>query len=342
MSVIEVDSLLAPLSPEAPAGPDLEDDLDYASLDAASRGKPEQQFGDTVIPAEEPEWREVKRQSLEILARTRDLKVGVLLTRALVRTDGLAGLADGLAVLAGWIEGMWDAVHPQLDPDDPDPILRRNRLNTLADAGELVNAVRDATIVASRAVGRYSYHDVLVATGKLPAAADAEPPSTAAIDAAFQDVPVEAIQETSAAVEAATAALGGLESAFTAKVGATRSVELGPLKTMLQGIRQVLGEQLARKGAQAPEGSMADGSVPAGVGGAPAGAAAPGEIRSHDDVVRALDAICRFFESHEPSSPVPILLRRAKRLTNKSFLDLVRDLAPDGVSQVEMIRGSEE
>jgi len=38
---------------------------------------------------------------------------------------------------------------------------------------------------------------------------------------------------------------------------------------------------------------------------------------------------------------VPLLLRRAKRLISKDFLEIVRDLAPDGVPQVELIRGAE-
>lgn len=76
MSVIDVTALTSPISAEAPAGPDLEDDLAFAGLEAISKGKPEQQIGDTVTPAQEPEWREVKRQSLDLLGRTRDLRVG--------------------------------------------------------------------------------------------------------------------------------------------------------------------------------------------------------------------------------------------------------------------------
>ena len=58
--------------------------------------------------------------------------------------------------------------------------------------------------------------------------------------------------------------------------------------------------------------------------------------------MRALDEIIRYFERAEPSSPVPLLLRRAQRLVDKNFLDILRDLAPDGVQQAELFRGSEE
>ncbi|MBE0617668.1 MAG: hypothetical protein IH608_07060 [Proteobacteria bacterium] len=62
-------------------------------------------------------------------------------------------------------------------------------------------------------------------------------------------------------------------------------------------------------------------------------------MRSREDVVHLLDKVCDYFRRNEPSSPVPLLLERAKRLVSKSFLEIVRDLAPDGVAQVELIRG---
>ena len=49
-----------------------------------------------------------------------------------------------------------------------------------------------------------------------------------------------------------------------------------------------------------------------------------------------------FYERAEPSSPVPILLRRAARLVNKSFLDVLRDLIPEGVNQALLYRGQEQ
>jgi type VI secretion system protein ImpA len=69
-------------------------------------------------------------------------------------------------------------------------------------------------------------------------------------------------------------------------------------------------------------------------------AAASGEIRTREDVIRALDRICEYYERHEPSSPVPMLLRRAKRLATMSFLDILRELAPDGVAQAEALGGA--
>jgi type VI secretion system protein ImpA len=34
-----------------------------------------------------------------------------------------------------------------------------------------------------------------------------------------------------------------------------------------------------------------------------------------------------------------LLIRRAQRLMSKNFIDIVRDLVPDGVSQIERLAG---
>lgn len=337
MSSVELTSLLSAVSEAAPAGPNFEDDAAFAELQNAAKGKPEQQFGETVIPGEEPDWRLVKSLAVAILAKTRDLRVGVTLTRALIRTDGVEGLADGVAVMRGWLDGMWNAVHPELDAADPDPIQRTNTLAALDDHDATVRAVRDMPLVASARAGRYSYKDVLVATNKLPASLGGEAPSFAAIEAAFQDAAVESVQKTAGDLARALESIDGIEKAFAAKVGAARGVSLSQLTGVLKGAHQVVTDQLAKRSGQAIE--DAGGAGAAAPGAAPS---APGAIRSRDDVMKTLDRLCEYFERNEPSSPVPMLLRRAKRLINKSFMDLVRDMASNGVSQVELLRGSEE
>ena len=338
MSSIDLTSLLSAVTDAAPAGPNLEDDASFAELNTAAKGKPEQQFGDTVIPGEEPDWRQVKRLAVGLLGKTRDLRVGVTLTRALMVTDGVEGMADGLALMRGWLDGMWDALHPQLDPADPDPIQRANTLAALDDYDAAVRAARDMPIVAAPRVGRFSYKDVLVATNKLPApAGQTDAPSFAAIEAAFQDATLEDVQKTAADLGRALESIAGIEKAFTAHVGAARGVSLSDLSGVLKGAQQIVSEQLAKRVPQA-----VDEAGGAGVGAAAASPQPSGAIRTRDDVLKSLDKLCEYFDRNEPSSPVPILLRRAKRLINKSFMDIVRDMASNGVSQVELLRGSEE
>jgi type VI secretion system protein ImpA len=77
-----IQDLLTETPAEPPCGPDLTYDNDFQAMESAAQGKAEQQFGETVIPAEPPDWRDVERQASALMLRTKDLRVAVLLCRA--------------------------------------------------------------------------------------------------------------------------------------------------------------------------------------------------------------------------------------------------------------------
>ena len=69
------------------------------------------------------------------------------------------------------------------------------------------------------------------------------------------------------------------------------------------------------------------------------GFAINGTIQSRQDVVRLLDRICEYYARTEPSSPLPFLLRRAQRLAEMDFLQIVDELTPAMRAQLEPIVG---
>jgi type VI secretion system protein ImpA len=342
MSVIEVQKLLQEISPKAPSGENLEYDRDFVEMVRAAQGKPEQQVGGAVVPAEEPNWREVKTKALQLLARSKDLRLGVYVARAMLRTDGFAGLEDGLALLRGLLEKHWGTIHPQLDPDDDnDPTMRVNTLVALCHPETMLRSIRESPLVASRAHGRISLRDVLIATGKLPPPPAGQPatPESATIDAAFRECELDSLQATADAVGRSIENAEGIEAVLTEKVGATRAADFSELTNALRGAQKVLAERLGRRGVVIAGGAgEAAGAVAAGTDGAAQGAL--GDVNSREDAIRVLDRVCDYFAKNEPSSPVPLLLRRAKRLISKNFVEIMRDLAPDALTQVDNIRGS--
>ena len=52
-----------------------------------------------------------------------------------------------------------------------------------------------------------------------------------------------------------------------------------------------------------------------------------------------LDKICQYYSRSEPSSPVPLLLRRAQRLAAMDFMAIINDMSPDAVAVVRTITG---
>ncbi|MFO1320962.1 MAG: type VI secretion system protein TssA [Burkholderiales bacterium] len=346
MSALDVESLLSEVRAEEPCGPNLEYDPAFIALEKVMEGKPEVQYGDTVVAAEPPDWKEARRLSLDLLGRTRDLRVGVHLTRALLQLDGWDGFADGLALLDGLIDRRWATVHPQLDPDDGnDPTMRVNTLAALCDAGTFLRDLRDTPLVASRVHGRFSLRDVEMALDEVPPPRDRDKPSMATIDGAFMDADAEGVRETAAVIERARSAAVSIETRLTSAVGASNAQDFSDLVRLLTRA----GAFVAERAGGGSDATATDAAADAGDAVSAVGSDSPaavqriaGEITGRDDVVRMLGKICDFYAKAEPSSPVPILLRRAQRLVPMSFMDIVRDLAPEGLSQVERIRGEIE
>jgi type VI secretion system protein ImpA len=346
MSVIDVEGLLGGVATDAPCGEDLEYDPVFVRMEELAQGAPERQYGGTIIPAEPPDWVGVKKSALELWSRTRDLRVAVYLTRALLHTDRLPGFAEGLALVEGLAERFWDTVYPQLDPeDDYDPTLRVNTIVALCDPETTLRALRETPLVSSRSLGQFSLRDVEIAAGLLtPVVTDQqeELPTQTKINGAFQDASLEELQTTAAAVAEAVGRVERIEAVLTDRVGVTQAPDMSALGGVLKKIRQVLAEQLRRLGANVAEEVSAAEAVDAVL---PAGANTAGqrlvvgEITSREDVLRMLDRICDYFNRYEPSSPVPFLLKRARKLVSKDFMEILRDLAPGGTEQADLIFG---
>jgi type VI secretion system protein ImpA len=312
-------------------------------LDRLSQGKPEQQMGDTIVPAQEPDWKEVGNRTLALLGKTKDLRIILRLARARLNTEGLVGLADGLAVIRGVVEKFWDGFYPRLDPDDDnDPTFRVNILMSLCDGDTFIDRIRVIPLVVSRSFGRFSLRDMAIASGEQPPLPGVEPPKTSAIEGAFTECPVPELQATADALHASISSLDAIETFVGDKVGAANGPNFAKLVEVLRAAEKILATQLARRGiatAAAVEAGIAIEGTGAGPGGGPS---ISGEINSREDVLRVLDKICMYYERSEPSSPIPLLLKRSKRLVSASFMDIMRDIAPDALSQVENLRGKDE
>jgi type VI secretion system protein ImpA len=118
------------------------------------------------------------------------------------------------------------------------------------------------------------------------------------------------------------------------------------LSGTLQSAEKILTARLLQRGVGVSAAGNAteagDGSGDSAEGSGADSKSISGEIKNRDDVIRMLDKLCRYYASVEPSSPIPILLQRSKRLVSASFLDIVRDIAPNGLAEVENLRGKEE
>lgn len=332
MADIDVDALLAPVNDTAPCGDDLEYDPAFLALEDASRGKAEQQFGDTLIAAQEPDWREMREQSIALFARTRDLRVAMQLLRAATRLNGSSGFASAIQVVRGLLERHWEHVHPMIDVgDNNDATMRLNALAPLADAGSVLADLRAAAIGTQR--GGLTMRQIELALGKAEPGPGEAVPSAVGVEQALGNAAAQSPGVLDELIGAA-AAVRAIEAVIEQRAGAAEGPDLRALRALTQCIaqaaRQARGESVE---------AVVDGAA------APAALAAPGAasgaIAGRDDAIKALERVCEWIERHEPTNPAPLLIRRAQRLMTKSFIDIIRDLAPDGLKEVERIAGVE-
>ena len=342
----DLSDLLTEVSADAPCGENLEYDNARIALDSNIQGTPENQFsGEKALP---PNWRDIQRDSQALLRKSKDLQVMLYLIRALIPTEGIKGFRDGLSLLTQSLNLFWEHLHPQLDPDDGlDPTLRVNILEELASLELIIQSLSHAILVESKSMGQFSLRDIQYATDKLPTPEHLSKPDINTIKAAFLDADLEQVKQTYQAITESITFAENIESFVAEKVGSTNGPNLEALKSFLKELRHNV-EQLAESrlsgesDIEQPEEGQEGGEVTGVSAARDSSKGQPyiaGKISSRHDVIKALDSICLYYHEYEPSSPVPVLLERAKYLVTADFMAIVKNMLPDALGQLELLKG---
>jgi type VI secretion system protein ImpA len=346
---IDIESLLSEVSAETPCGEDLSYDASFLALEDMLRAK----AGGGVVAGveeevEEPNWREIREKSSELLKRSKDLRLVMYLTLSLLKMEGITGLRDGLALSRGLLERYWDNLYPQLDPDDNnDPLERINILQSLSpvtvsaqDPMKFKQRLAEVPLCNSVQMGRFSLRDIQIAKDEITVSDEqkAKAPKMSVIDAAFQDTTTDELMAISQATHEAIEYIGAITSVFSERAAQGETPNLSGFQGVLGNIHKCVQEYLAKRGQGE---AVAEVAPTAGVEQPKkSGISLSGDIQSVQEALLALDKVCQYFDRHEPSSPVPLLLRRAQRLVSKTFLDVIKDVCPDAVGRVQLICGT--
>jgi type VI secretion system ImpA family protein len=157
---INLEDYARPISLEAPSGVNLRDDPTAAATwstirdfrDEARRTERRADDGgdDSSWRSAVPTWAKARDLSLGLLRdKTHDLAVAAVLTEALLRTDGFAGLAAGFDIARTMIQSQWDSLFPAPDPEDgpaDERILPLTRLIGIDTDGLLIAAILNAPL----------------------------------------------------------------------------------------------------------------------------------------------------------------------------------------------------
>ena len=379
VGVIDLALWLTPLDGENPSGEDLRNDPAFHELERLTEAQTKvvhdgnnKATSQSTIPVD---WSAVLAKAEELRAHGRDLRLLVIVTRALANEEGLAGLAQGLTLIAQTFDQYWETMHPALRPGTSPRDAALRRINALLDLqngqdGLLAN-LRQMTFFAPRAIGPIQGIDLekgalddrvmlQEAASGLNAAEKAalvgahgqllnrvRAGCAAQMDQANAEM-VLLIADTRAAM----AALDAVETALNARLDGG-GAPVPELKRFLQRLLTTLERNSAAgavaNGAAKPP-PPAEPATPARNGhGADAMASMasyadsstglPDRISSRDDVVKCLDLVVAFYDRTEPSSPIPHLARRVRRMVHMDFVELMEDLAPSGLKEFRLLAG---
>jgi type VI secretion system protein ImpA len=330
MTLLDISLLLVPVSASVPCGDSLEYDSQFLELERDAQGKPERVMGDSVQPAEMPSWAHIQQASHALLQRSKDLRVAHYFFQSCVALDGIEGLASSLMLIEELLRQYWPDLHPNLDADDNnDPTLRVNALCSIAGDVSL-RLLGESTLIDSRAFGSISLRAAINAHGIQHF--NDEKLTADGLKAALSSVEAADIHGVHTSLSLALSTAESIENHICERVGSVQGLDLSALKTPLKHALLVLREY-APGNAEAVDADRVVESPPL------IAAALNIAMANREDVLRGLDNLLSYYARHEPSSPLPLLLNRAKSLVHADFAAIVRNLIPDGLSQYENLRG---
>ena len=359
--MLDIEPWISALEGSNPSGESLRDDPRFHEIEELVRAGAvvkRDGRGDAPEHTGAVDWTRVLECAEALRAQGRDLRLLVVVARALLNTRGPAGLAEGLTLVTRTVETHWETLHPELRQAATPREAALRRINALlqlenGDEGALGDLRRHVAFTArglgpihGRDLERGSIDGRVAQNEAAPGMSDRERAELLAQHeqqvgrvrsacAALADQAPGELAAVTGAMRDAAAALAGLEAAVAARTGGS---------LLLPGLKKALGRMVATLERAAPSAAPGFAAAPAPEPAMPAATnrgdpAVPDRLSTRAEVLACLDRIIEFYDRTEPASPVPFLARRMRRMVPMDFLELMEDLAPSGLKEFRSLAG---
>jgi type VI secretion system protein ImpA len=347
--VVDVETLIAPLPGENPAGESVQYSGLYDEIREARRSEDNLEQGEWKRDSKVADWNEVESLSTGALAtRTKDLQIGAWLAEALVKIYGFAGLRDGLKITRKLQEQHWDHLYPEAEEGDLEG--RANALSWMDR--QLAMAVKEVPLTKGSSGTAYSYLNWEESTKfDIPENYDSlEFEAQQRVDEVRQRASDEGrvtsedwrrakngtrrafYEETYALLNECWDEFHVLDHVMDEKFG-RETPGLGDLKKSLDNVRTLVEKIVKEKRILEPD------PVSAGEGGVEGEAAGEGEtgpaprtgpVGTRQEALRRLAEVAEYFQRTEPHSPVSYLVQRAIKWGQMPLEIWLQDVIKDG------------
>ncbi len=372
-SVIDFDSLLAPIPGESPSGVDLREDpkesrkyydvrdLRKAEIDNERANQrfalmnPEDLEYELSLlqsdPRRAPNWGMVVSKASALLSESsKDLWVVAWLIEALVREQGIPGLRDGIRLCRQLCEAYWDTIWPRPNEDEGGHEWTLSQLNglnkTLSTSLEHVVLFRSELLAPKdRMMTLLTYEEAEKLNKLAPDVRSAKIGAGATCLEDFQNAarkaPIDELLEHSATIESAIREMGLYYETLKG---------LTPVALEVSGIEDAIGkysnrfDQLTKsriaseRHASGSETALSADSDQELSGSQRTVSTLNKQIMTRDDALEGLLKVADFFRRTEPHSPVSYALEQAVRWGRMPLPKLLEDLVSDSGVREEMFR----
>lgn len=333
------------LSPEAPCGPDLfaEGDSEFLNYTVRAEGLFPASFYSRVDGAPFSRTSADLRPEIEageaLSRRTHDVRLLVILAKLYALDRDAAGAVGCLQRLSALLEHHWAEVHPRAEEGDFS--YRMACLQAIDDNSNVVLPLHYCKVISHKRGTAISPRALLMQTGQVEPREGEEAQDRSAFDRMMSEVDLDALRAGRDLFVRLHDAVTKIRALWLERAGYDQAVKLDLLMGFAAKVRDAItpyvqereGPVLAEGGSETEAGNSAVGA------GAGDGTDANVSVRSFADAQHALAAAADFFARNEPSSPALPLIRQAQQLMGRSFLDVLRILAPEHVEAARLSIG---
>lgn len=350
--------LLKPISGASPCGEDMSFSTEFDQIAESRReDDPTLNQGEWVTALKVADWNGVVQACQQLLSeRTKDLRLTMWLTEALMMTRGHEGLHEGLSLCTELCERYWDDVHPLAE--DGDMAQRAGNIAWLLQ--RLVHLTPTRPITRGRQGAQWSLQDWVVARaqqGRTPAEPGQDDRVTAEqFMRALRETPREWFRQPLQHARQSHAQLLKWQTLIDDRLG-DEGPSFVPAKEALASAVDEL-ERLARElgitdDTQGADMTATDSASVRTEAAHPSDAAAPanshgspvrsGPVQSRAQALQQLREVASYFRRTEPHSPVAYLADKAVSWAEMPLHEWLRHVVKDqgSMSHLQELLGIE-
>ena len=335
--MLDFETLTKPVSADDPCGPDLdsEGNVQYLNFFAGAETMLPVSYFDVVKPTGERGRFDPKAFDFEaqfaaaapLLARTRDLRLTVLLAKLSILNRDLPSFSACLRGIAFLLGEQWETVHPR--GEDGDFSYRGVTIESIDVLPTVVNPLQFLPLIENRRHGIVTFRTYQIAKGEFSSTGGDGELDLATIERILNETDLDILKNIHVSFSELVAAIAAIKRTWQEKSGSPQPLNFDKLSGVVEAIVGWLREVTRNRDPAAVE---ADPGAASESGEQVSDSAQPAadfpKITSSAVAAKALTAVAGYFTRSEPSSPALLLVRQAMEMVGKSFVEAVRMLVP--------------